>query len=120
MNRKLLIKTLELLEETYPQCYHAGRLIKKLGLSSYDGEFFQIIKYLKGQGKIIVGYDIPDNSNREILQQNDEVSIIPEGIDFLNELRLINTRENLNWWLVTATIIIAISTLTNVLLFALK
>ena len=114
MNHKLLIKTLELLEETFPQFYHAKRLVGKLGLHSFDGEFFKVIKYLKTKGKIIVGYNIPDNSNREILQQDDEVSITPEGIDFLIKIKLIETNKKLNKIMVWATGVIALATFINV------
>jgi len=114
MNHRLLIRILELLEETYPQFYHAEKLIKMLGLHSFDGEFFEVIKYLKSKGKIIVAYNIPDNSNREILRQGDEVSITPDGIDFLIKLKSIEVNEKRNSWIMWATIVIALATVINV------
>jgi len=111
MNRKLLIKILELLEETYPQIYHAGKLTRILRVS-LDGEFFKIIRYLYSKRFVII-------SDLEIALDC-EISITSDGINFLNELKLIETREKLNRWIVIATSIIAISTVVNVILFALK
>jgi len=122
MDRKFLIKILEILEETYPQFYHAGKLMKYSGLPSLDGEFSKIIRFLEESGKIEVrriGQD-PSQSERERYYSNDEIEINYKGINFLNELILIETREKLNQWIVTATIIIAISAVSNFLLFALK
>lgn len=118
MNRKLLIKILELLEETYPRFYHAGKLMKKVGLYEIDGEFSKIIRYLTSTHKIILVPSTTSEDDR--LVSNDEITINPEGIDFLSELILIKTREKLNRWIVYATIVIAISTLVNLLFFALK
>lgn len=121
MNRKLLTKILELLEETYPQFYHAGKLTRILGVS-LDGEFSKIIRYLEESKKIEVrriGQD-PSQNERERYYPNDEIKINPTGIGFLNELILIETRERLNRWIVAATIVIAVSTLVNLLFFALK
>jgi len=116
MNHKLLIRTLELLEETFPECYHAERLIKKLGAYSFNGEFFKVIKYLKGKGKIIVRYNIQDNNNRETLQQGDEISITPDGIDFLIEAKSIGVNEKRNNLIMRATIIITLATVINIII----
>jgi len=120
MNHKLLVQILEILEETYPECYHAGKLIKKLGLHSFDGEFFKATKYLRSKRKIIVGYNIPDNSNREILQQGDEISITPDGIDFLVELKSIEVNEKRNNLIMWATIVIALATIINIIIAFIK
>jgi len=125
MNRKLLIKILELLEGTYPAFYHAGKLTGILGVS-LDGEFSQILRYLKETGKINIVFPesrIAPTGRYKLaswLMQIDEITITPEGIDFLNNLRLIETREKLNIWIVAATIVIAVSTFANLLYFALK
>ncbi|GAI81628.1 unnamed protein product [marine sediment metagenome] len=119
MNRKLLIKILELLEETYPENCKVSKLVKRLGLNSSDKEFSKVIAYLASTSKI------QRKSHEELIRltptyPNDEISITSDGIDFLNESNLIETREKLNRWIVTATIVIAISTLANLILFALK
>lgn len=121
MNRKLLIKILELLEGTYPAFYHAGKLTGILGLS-LDGEFSKIIRYLEKSEKIEVrriGQD-PSQNERERYYSNDEIEINHTGINFLNELLLIETREKLNLWIVAATIVIAVSTLANLIYLALR
>jgi len=120
MHHNLLIKFLEGLEETYPNYYHAEKLIKRLGLHSFDGEFFKITKYLRHKGKITVGYNIPDNSNREILRQGDEVSITPDGIDFLVKLQSIEVEKKRNKIIMWATIGISLATITNVIIAFVK
>ena len=116
MNHKLLIRVLELLEETYPECYHAERLIKKLNIFSYKGEFSKVIKYLTEKNKINVIFkdSIGSCLQWRILQQGDKISITPDGIDFLIKIRLIEINKRLNKIIVWATGIIAISTFVNV------
>jgi len=118
MNHKLLIRVLELLEETYPECYHAERLIKKLNIFSYDGKFSKVIKYLKEKNKINVAFKDFDGTYPQWrrLQQGDEVSITPDGIDFLIKIKLIELNEKRNNRLMWATIIIALATVINIII----
>lgn len=94
MGKNLLIKILEMLEETYPECYRVERLVKKLNVS-LNGEFTKLIKYLYARKKIDVrlhNYDGTYPQSFERLQQNDEISITPEGIDFLSMIKLQQTQ----------------------------
>lgn len=121
MNRKLLIKVLKLLEETYPQLYHAGKLTRILGVS-LNGEFSKIIRYLEESEKIEVrriGQD-PSQNERERYYPNDEIKIKPDGINFLEEIKLLESREkivqqqtNFTKILALATIILGVAALLN-------
>ena len=106
MDRKLLIKTLEWLEKTYPTDFSVSNLTKKLDVS-YDGEFSKIIRYLRATHKVIA----PEN-----LQYNSRISIVPEGIDFLEQVKLIDSREKIDKTIKWATIIIAGATVINLII----
>ncbi len=105
MNRELLVRTLELLERTYPTDFSVINLTKKLGVS-VDGDFSKIIRYLRAKHKIIA---------TERLQFDDRISINPDGIDFLIKLKDLEINEKRNKLIVWATIVIAFATLINVL-----
>jgi len=114
MDNKLLIKILDTLEETYPEMYHAEKLAKNLN-TSINGEFYKIIKYLKESKKVEIRYNKDPSDMRERLRQGDEVSITNEGIDFLTDKKLLESNEKRNNIIKWATIIIAISTLINLI-----
>lgn len=101
MERKLMINILELLLETYPESYSISRLTKKLDVS-IDGEFSKVIRYLKERSKIIV-------EGADKLQQDSKITITPNGIDFLFEIKHLESEEKRNNFLLLATITIAIS-----------
>lgn len=83
MDRKFLIKLLELLDETYPESYSVERLTKKLNLAK-DGIFSKSIRYLKLRDKIIA---------TDVLHPKDLISITPEGIDFFDNLKSLEFKE---------------------------
>lgn len=118
MNHRLLIRVLELLEETYPECYYVERLIKKLNIFSYDGEFSKVIRYLKDKNKIDVSFRDFDGAYPQWrrLQQGDKISITPNGIDFLTEIKLIETNKKINNRIMWATMIIALATIINIII----
>ena len=113
MNRKLMMKVLELLEETYPSFYHAGKLMKKSGISSLDGEFSQILRYLKETEKINIVFPesrIAPTGRYKLaswLMQIDEITITPGGIDFLTKMKNLEINEQRNKILVWSTVAIA-------------
>jgi len=109
-----MIRILELLEETYPSFYHAGKLTRILK-SSLDGEFSKIIRYLKATNKIIItlaedeylkpmGYNTMQRDN---LLQQDGITITPGGIDFLIEIKQLEMNEKRNMILIWSTVAIA-------------
>ncbi|GEM_PF-3675593 len=114
MDRKLIIKILELLEEAYTNPLKAEVLMKKTKLKDIDGEFSQIIKYLKETNKIIVVL-VPENrmglaTRRDELpkwlQKIDEITITPQGIDFLREIKRIETDKKRNELISDTTIVL--------------
>ena len=121
MNRKLMIKILELLEKAYTFPVTAEILMKKTGLYDIDGKFSQIIKYLNDTNKIIVVL-VPENRMglptgrdklHKWLQKVDEITITPKGINFLNAIKLIEVNERRNRLIVLATIVIALASLLS-------
>jgi len=122
MDRKLLIKILEVLERAYPSFCYAEKLRKIVKMPTLNGEFFKVIKYLKDTHKIIhvLWESKLAPSQRDEIAPRDEITIKPDGIDFLNKLRLIESREKMNLWVTAATIVIAVSTLANLIYFALR
>lgn len=113
MDDKLLINTLETLEETYPEKYHIGKLVNKLG-TSLNGEFFKIVKYLKESKKIELIYLNKDPQEvRERLYVGDMIGINNDGIDFLKECKLQLSNERMNQSIKWATVIIALSALSG-------
>ena len=110
MNRKIMMKILELLEETYPNPCTADILMREIELRDIDGEFFQIIKYLKDTHKIIIVL-VPENrmglpTGREKLQKIDEITINPDGINFLDEMKRLETDKNRNFLLLDTAIVL--------------
>lgn len=112
MDRILLIKILELLEETYHQHYKAERLKRKLGLKSLDGKFSQALRYLKETGKIDIVF--PESRVAPTGRYNlalwlmsiDEITITPEGVDFLTELKRLETDKKRNYLLLDSSIVL--------------
>lgn len=84
MDRKFLIRILELLDETYPESYSVERLTKYLNVIK-DGIFSKSMRYLRLRNKIIA---------TEVLHPKDMISITPEGIDFLSDIKLLEVKEN--------------------------
>jgi len=113
MDRKLLIKTLEMLEETYPADYSIERLTSKLNVP-IDGEFFKIVRHLELSKKVHIRYE---NVDRRAMkpQQGDRIVIMPDGIDFLTEIKIQESREMMNKLIVIATIVIALSAIVTLL-----
>ena len=105
MDKRLLIKTLELLKRAYPTDFAVSNLTKKLGVS-YDGEFSKIIRYLRATHKVIAP---------EKLQYDSRITIVPDGIDFLSELRLIETNEKRNEIIKWVTVVIAFTAVINLI-----
>jgi hypothetical protein len=114
MDRRLIIKILKLLEEAYTNSITAETLMKKTRLRDIDGQFSQIIKYLKDTNKIIVVL-VPENrmglpTGRDKLhrwlQRVDEITITPAGIDFLTELKRLETDKTRNELLADTTIVL--------------
>ena len=122
MNRKLIMRIVEILEETYPQHYKAERLRRKVGLLSLDGEFSQILRYLKETEKIDIVFPesrIAPTGRYELalwLMQIDEITIKPEGIDFLTKLELIQSNEKRNNILIWSTGAIAFFALVSLVI----
>ena len=85
MDRKLLRRVLELLYVEYPRSFSVGRFMESLGHDS-KSEFNKIIRYLRASHKIIA---------TEELKLSDEISLKPEGIDFLESLKLEDSREKI-------------------------
>lgn len=111
-----MIKILELLENAYPKPCVAEVLMKKTGLSDIDGEFSQIIKYLKDTNKIIVvfipenrmGYPTGRDKLYKWLQKIDEITINPAGIDFLTKLKSLEINDERNKAIAKATVVLAL------------
>ncbi len=85
MDRALLRRVLELLYLEYPRSFTIGRFVENLGIDSKI-EFSKIIRYLRATNKIIA---------TEKLNPSDEISLMPEGIDFLEKLRLKDSQEKI-------------------------
>ncbi len=114
MDRKSIIKILKLLEVAYPKFYYAEKLRKEVGLHSLDGEFSQILRYLKDTGKIDIVLPesrIAPTGRYKLdswLMGIDEITITPKGIDYLTKLKLIETNRKRNETTKLATIVMAI------------
>lgn len=111
-----MIKILELLEKSYPRPCTAGGLMKRVRLSNIDGEFSQIIRYLRETNKIIVVL-VPENrmgiptGRAELhkwLQKIDEITINPVGIDFLTGIKKLEIDERRTKAITKATIVLAL------------
>jgi len=109
-----MIKILELLEKSYPRPCTAGGLMKRVGLNNIDGEFSQIIRYLKETHKIIFVL-VPENrmgipTGRDKLFkwliEIDEITINPAGIDFLAGIKKLEADENRNKLSLNSTIVL--------------
>jgi len=107
MDNKLLLKILELLEETYPESYSVERLTGKLRVS-IDGEFSKITKYLGESKKITIMHNGTIITGSGTLEQRNRITITNEGIDFLLQKKLLKAEEIRNKIIVGATITIAI------------
>lgn len=114
MDRKHIIKILELLESSYTHPLTAEELMKRTRLKDIDGEFSQIIKYLKETNKVIVVL-VPENSMglatkrdklHKWLQKVDEITITPPGIDFLAEIKRIEIDKKRNELISDTTIVL--------------
>ena len=114
MDRRLIIKILKSLEEAYTKPVTVERLMKKVRLRDIDGPFSQVIRYLYSTNKIIIVL-IPESSIggstvrdklHKWLQKVDEVTITPAGIDFLTELKRLETDKERNDLLADTTIVL--------------
>lgn len=112
MKRKLLIKLLELLEGTYPRHCKAEKLKRRLGLKSLDGKLSRILRYLKDTEKINIVFPesrISQTGRYKLdlwLMSVDEITITPEGIDFLTELKRLETDQNRSNLLLDSSIVL--------------
>ncbi|MCD4770942.1 hypothetical protein K8R30_00820 [archaeon] len=111
MKTKLMITFLGFLEEAYPSHYNVEKLRKRLKLPSLDGEFFKVVKYLRATNKIIVHF--PEtriaSTGREKLISWDEITITPEGIDFLSRMKSLDAEEKRNGAITKATVVLALA-----------
>jgi len=118
MDRRLLIDILERLEQAYPKSYTIEGLRKIVNPTLGQG-FFQIIKYLKDKLKIYYSsFESKPSLNiiEEQFSPKDEISINPDGIDFLNKLKSIQNDEKRNEIISYATIVLAISSFLALIL----
>ncbi len=115
-----MIRVLESLERAYPGPYNVKKLVEKLNVS-IDGEFLKIIKYLKDTNKII--HVLVENEfmhsdyQRDVLDWKDEISIVPKGIDFLEEIYLSENKKKMNKTMVGATTILAFGAFLQVIFY---
>jgi hypothetical protein len=110
MNRRLMIKILELLEKSYPKPCTAKELMEKTELKDIDGEFSKIMRYLKSSNKIIhlLWESKTGLSRRDTFAELDEITIIREGIDFLTELKKVDIDDKRNKNIERATVVLAL------------
>ena|SRR3989344_3852588 len=108
MNRRTMIKMLEILEEKYPKQIVADELMQKLRLKDIDGEFSKILTYLRATNKTIVF--LPESrvgkTQRQDFMKIDEITINPQGIDFLAEIKRIELDKSRNYLLLDTTIVL--------------
>lgn len=112
MNKELLIKILDLLEESYPEIYTASELYDEL--EKYDiKEFCKVIEYLEDSKKARVHTDSEARGKRMIhrVSERDRLEITPEGIDFLSQEKLAQSNERRNDVQSSFNIIIAITSI---------
>jgi len=118
-----MIKILELLEGAYPRFYHAEELRKKVKMPSLDGEFSQVLRYLKDTRKIDIVF--PESRMAPTgryklalwLMKIDEVTITPSGIDFLFEIKSTTINEQRTKATTKATIVLASAALVQIILY---
>ncbi len=122
MNRKIMIKTLELLEEAYPSHNKAKELLKKLKIKKIEGEFEKIIRYLKATNKIIV--HMPESkihpTARDKLLEDDEITINPNGIDFMDKIKRSEIEKERNYLLLDTTITLTLVAVLGIALTILE
>lgn len=106
MKKKLLIKVLAILEETYPEAYSISRITKKLNVS-IDGEFSKVVRYLKAKRKVIAP---------ERLQSDSRINITPEGIDFFLQNQLLESEQKRNEIMKWTMMVIAGATIVNLII----
>jgi len=114
MDRVLIIKILDLLEKAYTRPLTAETLMKKVKLKNIDGEFSQIIKYLKDAKKIMVELVPEKRMNLQTkrdrlhkwLQKIDKISISPAGIDYLTEIKQLEIAKKRNYLISDTTIVL--------------
>lgn len=113
MNRKLLIKALEIIENE--NGYISTKdLSGKLGLKFHmNGELLQIVNYLHDSKKIKIMYT---NNLPVVMGGAEQLRILPDGIDFLTELKLINQKErsekqqyNISYSISSANVVLALA-----------
>lgn len=109
-----MIKILEELEESYSDKIVIEDLMKKVRVSDIDGELSKIIRYLKETEKIIVvlqpetliGSKTTRDKLSKWLQKIDEITITPDGIDFLTKLKRLETDRKRNYLALDTTIVL--------------
>ncbi|MFA5887815.1 MAG: hypothetical protein WC852_03845 [Candidatus Nanoarchaeia archaeon] len=130
MQEELLIKTLEVLEEVYPEGYSVVKLLHKLN-KPQKNELHKILKYLLETNKINIQFkdssktvlnhlkrnpqlfpNCPLDSNITLdgqLEEEDKVYILNTGIDFLSSRKQFLEERNNNKIISAATVAIALA-----------
>lgn len=119
MNRKLMIKILQLLESVYPDNYKVAELANKLGLRFLDKEFSKVMAYLASSTKIIWKSDSENEGMISLspIGPKEECYITDSGIDFLTKLRSLEVEEYRSRATTKATIVLALVGFIEVIIY---
>ncbi len=101
-----MMKILDNLEQIFPTDCKSKDLVKKLNLKLDDKEFSKAIAYLLSK-EHIQGITIEEGTILS-LKAEDKTCINPSGIDFLTELKKIESNDKRNKSIEGATIILAL------------